>query len=351
MVHKGFFALVFILLCVCGCGEEQMLTPTQVAEIVSPSEAIVTAPPAEVFEIALGKVRAKRMEEWKRLYPLEASDFIGDLTPAQLENHEAFKRLLEHKMDGVPIEEFDLLPLQKAFYTKYIDAGGIAIVANAEVEDKHLIEARRVVLTMTSKHPALREGLSVQTGFYLILVGKVSSFRDIPEMLVFDYMLPGCSMQTFVEPPNQEGFCFSQVLQGRDQAYLGTFTHEFAHALEREMQRLDSSFQDRVKQAYEQAMVLEIWTGYYAERNWREYWAEGVEMWFYEIGAGRQHETYAEFAARDPALAALMTEEEWAYNISADIGWETHEAFFERDPLLAELLSEWFPAIALPRHY
>lgn len=350
MIHNRLFVLVFLVLGISGCGDE-IVVSRQVLEIVSTSEAVVTAPPAEVFEVALGKVRADKMETWKGLYPKEASDFIGGLTPAQFETFEAFKRLLERKMDGVPLAEFDLLPLQKSFYTKYIDAEGIAIVANAEVADKHLIEARRVVLTMTVKHPALREGLSMQAGFYLVLVGKVSSFRDIPEMMVYDYMLPGCLMQTSVEPPNQEGYCFSQVLQGRDQAYLQTFVHEFAHALEREMQRLDPSFRDRLTQAYEQAMALEIWTGYYAEHNQWEYWAEGVELWFYEVGPGRQHETYAEFAARDPALASLMTEEEWAYNISADIGWETYEAFFERDPLLAKLLDEWFPRIALPRRY
>lgn len=326
MKYKLFF-LLLLCLGINGCGNEGILTRTQVAEIVFPSEPVVTAPPNEVFD-AMGIVRADKMEAWKRLYPLEASDFSGGLTPAQLETHEAFKRNLDRKLNGVPLEEFDLLTLQEAFYTKYIDAGGIAIVANADVEDKHLIEARRVVLTMTSKYPSLRKHLLLQHGFYMILVGPQTPLRDIPERLSDNNIHMGCSISTSVPGFPRHGYCYAAVYVSptaqpiqpdRTLPHLKAFAHEFAHALETEMEHLAPGFKDRVRQAYETAHALGTWAGHYADRSSREYWAEGVVMWFYEIGPGRQLETYAEFA--------------------------------ERDAPLAELLSEWFPAVALPRHY
>ena len=349
MRYKRLFICVVLFLCICGCGDE-IVVSRQALEIVSPSDAIVTAPPDAVWE-GLKISTERTLATWKRLYPLEVEDFVGGLTPAQLENHERFKRNLERKMDGVPLDEFDLLALQKAFYTKYIDAGGIAILANATVEDTHLIEARRVVLTMTAKRPALRDHLLVQHGFYMVLLGRGTLYEDVPESTqegpIYTF---GCSMSA-VPGVLKNGYCYATVGHITSRAYLYAFAHEFAHALESEMERLRPGFQDRVKQAYENAEALGIWPLEVTRGWWREYWAEGVELWFYEIGPSRQSETYAEFAAREPVLAELMGEELWSYENEPDREFETYEAFFERDPLLAELLDEWFPRIALPRHY
>ena len=96
------------------------------------------------------------------------------------------------------------------------------------------------------------------------------------------------------------------------------FAHEFSHAIEWELQRLDSRFSGKVKKAYAKSVELGTWSGHYSERSiWNEYWAEGVEMWFYSIGAGAEFESY--------------------------------KAFFERDPLLAGLLDKWFPRVSLRR--
>ena len=59
--------------------------------------------------------------------------------------------------------------------------------------------------------------------------------------------------------------------------------------------------------------------GLYADTNPQEYWAEGAVMWFYEIGPGRQFESY--------------------------------DAFFGRDRLLAELLDEWFPRVSFWEYF
>ena len=70
-------------------------------------------------------------------------------------------------------------------------------------------------------------------------------------------------------------------------------------------------FHKRLEKAYKQAITLGTWKGRYAETNEKEYWAEGVRMWYYDIGPGGEFETHADFAARDPLLAEIL--DEWFF--------------------------------------
>ena len=66
---------------------------------------------------------------------------------------------------------------RRLFYDKYIDAGGIAILApsdrtsRADVDDEYLFATREIILTMTSKRPELRQVMSPENGFRYVLVG------------------------------------------------------------------------------------------------------------------------------------------------------------------------------------
>ena len=270
---------VFLLLCLCvwGCGDE-VFSP-QVLEIVSPAEPVVSAPPESVWD----GIRLNQQD-----FPREA---------------------------GFEAE-------QRAFYTKYVDADGIAILSDARVADAHLIEARAVVLTMTARYPALRERLRGQHGFYLILYASATGHddkSDIPELYNaregYYYEKNTCRMVIGRwGDKNVKGYCTASV----NQEHLGrmsTLTHEFAHALDSEMERLSPGFWDRVKEAYQVAKAsdayLNLWDPYIITENSREYWAEGVVIWFYGIGADREFETYEAFAAVDPLLYDLLSE--WFY--------------------------------------
>ena len=299
---KRFFVL--LLMCsMLGCGDEVVVS-RQVWEIISPSEGVVTAPPSEVWE--------------------------G----------------IRHNRKYMPREE-GFEAEQQAFYTKYIDADGIAILAHTTVEDRHLIEARQVILTMTAKHPALRDRLRVKHGFYMILYRPTTGPGDmifIPEFYNaregYYYEKNTCRM-AISRWGNVDkgvyGFCAAGVTHEYS-GHLRVFVHEFAHALDSEIQYLTDrallasgvpveeaynssrEFFDQLKQAYQQAKTSDayrnLWDPYIMEDS-REYWAEGVEIWYYGIGEGRE--------------------------------FETHEAFAKVDPLLYELLSEWFYRGSFPR--
>lgn len=291
-----FSVLAFLLLCISGCSDRIVL-PGEVLKIVSPSEAVVTTPPEAVRD-------GIRLNQ--RYFPRE-------------EGFEA---------------------KQRAFYTKYIDADGIAILSHAEVEDRHLIEARQVILTMTAKHPALRDRLKVQHGFYMILFEPTTgpeNMKNIPELYNeregYYYEKSMCRMTSSRwGDAGVNGFCTAAVA-GEHLGRMNTFTHEFAHALDSEMQylkdrallasgiplneayNLNREFDDRLQQAFQQAKASDayrnLWDPYIITENPQEYWAEGVEIWYYGIGAGREFETHEAFAAVDPLLYELLSE--WFY--------------------------------------
>jgi hypothetical protein len=86
--------------------------------------------------------------------------------------------------------------------------------------------------------------------------------------------------------------------------------HEFAHTLASAIRRVNRPWWDRLGEAYEQAKASGTYGRSYAISNAQEYWAEGTQCWFdcaNPRNAGGAS-TRDELKAKDPALAALLTE-------------------------------------------
>ena len=82
------------------------------------------------------------------------------------------------------------LSTPRDYYTKYIDAGGIAIVGGNLVEDSYFQQARHIALVMTSKVPGLRDALSYnqpggisggEVPFRLVLIADYLDVQNLPE--------------------------------------------------------------------------------------------------------------------------------------------------------------------------
>lgn len=269
---KYFMIFVFALLCLFGCGEERM-------------EGVLhdLAPPAQ-----------------------DAVTAVREVPPE-------IQELLWGDRDAL------LAEAQRAYYTKYIDAGGVAIIGNSLVDDEIFLFARDIVLEMTSKRPEIREKLSPSAGHYQIIVnGRFEDVDDIPEVILD-------SIHQSKERSHCSGsadYCVSKLFGhpyppggGPYPRMMATFVHEFAHAIERAIITLDPTFEERLTEAYETAVENGTWAGLYAETNVREYWAEGVSMWFYNTGDAAQPRSdtptfasYAMFAEHDPRLSELLKE-------------------------------------------
>jgi peptidyl-prolyl cis-trans isomerase A (cyclophilin A) len=105
------------------------------------------------------------------------------------------------------------------------------------------------------------------------------------------------------------------------------------------LNRVDPSFEGRLREAWADAKEAGLWRGTYAITNPDEYWAEGVQSWFDDNRENdalhNRVDTRAELVEYDPALAALCREVfgdgEWRYRKPRDRGPDelTHLASFD----------------------
>ncbi|MCW8985787.1 MAG: peptidylprolyl isomerase, partial [Thermoanaerobaculales bacterium] len=135
--------------------------------------------------------------------------------------------------------------------------------------------------------------------------------------------------------------------------------HEFAHAMhELGLNRVDPSFDGRLREAWQGAKEQGLWRGTYAITNPAEYWAEAVQSWFDD---NRENDalhnrvnTRAELEEYDPALAALCAEVfgdgDWRYRKPQERGPEGQAHLAAFDPAAAPHF-EWrdYPLTDRPR--
>ena len=186
---------------------------------------------------------------------------------------------------------------QPLYYTKYIEADGIAILGDSEVMNHEMLVAQDIVLRMTAKRPEIRHWLTPAWGYRVIIAALPPSGRGIPELDCYGVEI-GCGRAEL----------FFSVTDLMEACRWQTLVHEFAHSIQGTISCYDrrirwktgncfydaplpletANFHQRLDTAYAQAIENRTWKDRYAETNVREYWAEGVTWWFYDIGAGRE---------------------------------------------------------------
>lgn len=291
----------FILLCLfaLGCGDEGIETVLHDLGAAPPVQVAVREMPPEIQTLLFDRF-GTRDELIARLADIEQGDDNWE------DQVDWFVRVIA-KMDQ-----------HRAFYTRYIDAGGIVIVGSADVDDAFFIAARDIVFQMTSKHPEIRDQLSPESHFYMALLHEYDATdQGLPNRL---FQPPAVTPVSGKCGP----YCISRVWYGP--GGMLTFVHEFAHAVHFAINGegaksinvpLDATFDDRLKAAYATAMAAGKWEGNYASKNYREYWAVGVEYWYNLSRAGAiVFASRAEFAAYDPLLYELLSE--WFFKDTFD---------------------------------
>ena len=212
---------------------------------------------------------------------------------------------------------------QKKYYNRYIEAGGIAIIGNDAVADEYFLQAREVVMVLTSKHPELRYHLQTvsdkinresgtcfrKPGDYAIL----TSFYGFPEdkaRPVSGAGMSTASLREFARHPITyeavswvvTGWSYSLVIPPANERSTDIFVHEFGHALHTAIRVIDPEFNDKLKKSYTTAMEAGKYKGQHAAKNYREYWADGVEIWYIKTGLYTGINLYEEIAEYDPLL-------------------------------------------------
>ncbi len=252
------------------------------------------------------------------------------------------------------LDQISLIDAQREYYTKYINAGGVAVMGHERVDDAHFYNAREVILTMTAKRPELRERLTPDwmygiagdttgpkhpTRFRMVLFEFEEGFPPAPEKPLGFKSAGGCG-----------GWCSAGVSQftGTLRDY-GVLMHEFGHAIHYaindfhipgnpvhvDVNKLDTTFQALLEAAYAVAQANAVddwktslsanqyWTGEYAMTNVKEYWAVGVAYWFEYLSL-----VYPKGDRYEGKRLYL-------------------DAFLKKDPLLYALLEKWFPLLTI----
>lgn len=303
---KRLFYLLFAFIVVVGCDDpiDVGLVTEQLHQAAQPTI------PDEVWQV-LKKEAEKIEEQVKRVFEIANRPNVPEFWIQR-------KALLIQ--EGIADREgnvlIDIHALQKAFYTKYIDAAGIPVVSPEKVEDLYLLAARDAVLLMTSKHPELLDRL--QGNFYMVLVADREDFLDIPENQTLSWAIEGkkdrqaydkwlwfsgtCSFNGYAE-----GMCYARLVAGIG-CPIYIFIHEFAHVLYHEMERLKPGFEEQVREAWKQSVEKfgeRVASNSHILSSPGEYWSVGTELW-------------------------MSGQREW---------------LFEKFPMLAELLAEWYPEV------
>ena len=218
------------------------------------------------------------------------------------------------------------------YYRKYIDAGGIPVVAPSDVPDLHLYHARDIINAMLSHRPDLRATMAANR--FRVVIYKHDGCRgpyQTPELRA-QLPLGRCTNVLGTATIRWLGNRFTgEVLLIIDvvgtapavwQQYCNVIlVHEFAHmvhyALAIESARagsrplFDSPFDSRLKSAYSAALAAGLYPDAYASTNYLEYWAEAVMFWFLPdmlTGEVRTPASVARLADYDPRVAAIVQE-------------------------------------------
>lgn len=244
-----------------------------------------------------------------------------------------------------------LLVHDNAFYTKHLNAAGIAVIASARAPDEALAAARDIVTGMLAHRPDLARWLVAQ-GYRVAVMAPDETTTDLPEQRGWtrpaadDPRLTRCERKHYAErigsltdrqywdarargmsgPLTSAGA--ENLLAAPADRYHGEniLVHEFAHDVLAAIRAVDPALYTRVEQAYAAALREARWKDEYASITVDEYWAVGTQFWF---NSGRlvTFDTIrilsdTDLARYDPALAAaLRTAYGDTHRLAADRFW------------------------------
>ena len=225
---------------------------------------------------------------------------------------------------------------------KYIDAGGIAIIGESTLENEDLLIASQITLQMTEKQPEIREYLSTKNGFYITLydvanrpgvIGLPETDKWVSEIRGVIAM-PWAGLCYFSGNGRHTFACTApagktvNVREYRPQkkcdslwcrydlrkADWNIFIHEMGHAIEFIANNIDGRFDRWLTQIYDNAVINELIFDGFHGKNKHEYWAVGVEYWFYqhrdlhfEEGVEVPRSSRDQLKLRDPELHNLLS--------------------------------------------
>lgn len=202
------------------------------------------------------------------------------------------------------------------FYQKYADAAGVPIVSSDSPADEALSRACELVIDMTSARLDVREAL-IENHIRFAIIGEDELTNDIPEYSYLDDSINQRARGLGGTPAGscaeESILCHADLDPWRGE---GICVHEFAHTIASGgLFVADPTFEGRLEDAFSNAQSSGLFANTYAMENYQEYWAEGVQDWYYTNleadppnGIHNSVDRREELEQYDPTLYALIAE-------------------------------------------
>lgn len=169
----------------------------------------------------------------------------------------------------------------RQFYKKHLDVKGLSVASAAVVDDVALQRTWDIVTHMLAGRPDILQVMS-QNGTRLIIIGKDQVYTDMPEYR--NHPNPtyqnervrgtgGLGVTSFGEEN-----LLNLAIDRYDDESIGV--HEFLHTIDAALRRIDPTWSDRLRQAYQNAINQGLWRYAYAAGNQGEYWGEIAQSYF-----------------------------------------------------------------------
>jgi hypothetical protein len=174
------------------------------------------------------------------------------------------------------------------FYKKYIDANGIPIVSSWRVPNRAILQARSIVVYMTSILPKPVLDKMKASKLRVGVMGRYEGTTNIPEHhhLVNDTSLNwdlrarglGGDLELPLTTCAEENLLCYQIDKYHAEDIL---IHEFAHSIHLiGIVQVDTTINTRLQRALNAAKAAGKWKDTYTATDIYEYFAEGVQDWF-----------------------------------------------------------------------
>ena len=185
------------------------------------------------------------------------------------------------------------------WYSKYIvakgpdpDKPGLPVVASRFVSDLAIMQAKYIMEVMLSRNPEALVYM-LENNYRVGIVGAYENITDLPETRAMPIWWPDtdwdargrgygatnalpimtCGEENIIKMPEpyKERYSTESIM-----------VHEFAHVIDFGLRgAAHDNFGELLDAAYKHAMDNKLWYDTYSASNAEEYWAEGVQAWFY----------------------------------------------------------------------
>ena len=169
----------------------------------------------------------------------------------------------------------------RGFYRKYIDVGGLAVLASGDVDDLALQRTHDIVTHLLAGRPDVLKAM-VEGGTRLIIIGRDQVYTDMPEYR--NHPNPAYQNERVRGTGGFDVTSFGEEnllnlpLDRYDDESIGV--HEFCHTIDSALARIDPAWRGKLKQTYQNAMSKGLWKNAYTSSNPAEYWAEICQSYF-----------------------------------------------------------------------